>query len=66
MASETPRDISDILSSEPTVVLQAVSEAVQDAVQRHKRMGLPLAVWKDGAVVWVAPEELERVREDNQ
>ncbi len=63
MASETPRDISEILSSDPTVIMQALSEARQDAVQRHKQMGLPLAVWKDGAVVWVAPEELERARE---
>jgi hypothetical protein len=60
MATERARDISKILS-DPNVVLQAASEAAQDAIQRHKQMGLPLAVWKDGAVAWVAPEELERM-----
>jgi hypothetical protein len=62
MASETRRDISEILS-DPTVVVQAATEARQDAIQRHKQMGLPMAVWKDGAVAWVAPEELERAGE---
>jgi len=66
MASETPRDISEILSSDPTIVVQAVSEAVQDAIRRHKQMGLPMAVWRDGAVVWIPAEELERAREGGE
>ncbi len=65
MASETPRDISEILS-DPNIVVQALNEAIQDAVQRHKQMGLPMAIWRDGAVVWVAPEELERPKKDEQ
>ena len=63
MASESARDISEILL-DPTVVVQAAREAAQEAVQRHKQMGLPLAVWKDGAVVWVAPEDLEQAKEE--
>ncbi len=55
------RDISEILASDPNVVVDALREAVQDAIQRHKQMGLPMAVWRDGAVVWVAPEEMERM-----
>jgi hypothetical protein len=64
MAGETPRDISEILASDPTIVVEAISEAVQDTVRRHKQMGLPLAVGKDGNVAWVTPEELERGKED--
>ncbi len=63
--SEPTRDITEILS-DPNVVVQAVSEAAQAAVQRHKQMGLPLAVWKDGTVAWVAPEEVEQPEEDKQ
>jgi hypothetical protein len=63
MATEPTHDISEILS-DPAVVVQAASEAAQDAIQRHKQAGLPLAVWKDGDVVWVAPEELEQAKED--
>jgi hypothetical protein len=29
-------------------------------------MGLPVAVWKNDAVAWVAPEELERTDEDKK
>jgi len=56
MATEPTRDISEILS-DPTVVEQAVSEAVREAVRRHQQMGLPLAVWQDGKVAWIAAED---------
>jgi hypothetical protein len=59
MATEPPRDISEILS-DPNVVIEAAREALDDAIQRHKQMGLPMAVAKDGRPTWVAPEELER------
>jgi hypothetical protein len=58
MVDESPRDISEILS-DPTVLDEAAEEAAQDAIQRHKQMGLPLAVWRNGAVAWVTPEELQ-------
>jgi hypothetical protein len=58
MVDESPRDISEILS-DPTVLEQSAREAAQDAIQRHKQMGLPMAIWRDGHVAWVAPEELE-------
>ena len=56
MATEPTKDISKILA-DPTVVERAVSEGVREAVQRHKQMGLPLAVWKNGQVVWITAEE---------
>ena len=58
MATEQARDIAEILTHS-NVVVQAASEAAQEAIQRHKQMGLPLAAWKDGRVAWVAAEELE-------
>ena len=61
MANEPARDISEILA-DPNVAVNALNEAAQDAVQLHKQMGLPMAIWKDGAVVWVAAEELEERR----
>ena len=64
MASETPRDITEILS-DPNVVVEALREAVKDAIQRHKQMGLPMVVSKDGAVHWITPEEAEREMEDS-
>jgi hypothetical protein len=32
--------------------------AVIQAVQTHKRAGNPIAVWRDGKVVWLSPEEI--------
>lgn len=45
----------------PTVrlVSQALDEAVRDAVEIHKRSGLPMVDWQDGKVVLVPAEKVE-------
>jgi hypothetical protein len=37
----------------------AMKQAVRDARQRHKKLGNPVAEWRDGKVVWIAPEDIE-------
>ena len=32
----------------------ALKKAVRDVVQRHKKSGRPLAVWKDGKTVYIS------------
>jgi hypothetical protein len=39
-------------------IQEALRLAVQDACLLHKRAGLPIAVWRDDKVVWVAPEDI--------
>lgn len=39
-------------------ILTAMRAAVRDALLRHKRLGNPIAVWRDGRVVWLSPEEI--------
>jgi hypothetical protein len=39
-------------------ILQAMQEAVREALLRHKRLGNPVAVWRDGRVVWLQPDEI--------
>ncbi|MBI4493233.1 MAG: hypothetical protein HY690_10630 [Chloroflexi bacterium] len=39
-------------------ILKAMREAVREALLRHKRLGNPVAVWQDGRVVWLSPEEI--------
>jgi len=39
-------------------ILQAMTEAVREALLRHKRLGNPVAVWREGRVVWLEPEEI--------
>lgn len=38
--------------------LCAMREAVNKAVLNHKRAGNPIAIWQDGKVVIVPPEEI--------
>jgi hypothetical protein len=37
---------------------QALCEAVQEVVENHRRAGLPLAVWRDGRVVFLPPDQV--------
>lgn len=39
--------------------LQALRDAVGGVIQEHKRLGMPLIIWRDGKVVEISPEEAE-------
>ena len=39
-------------------VLRALRQAVRGALRRHKREGHRVAVWQDGRVVWIEPEDI--------
>jgi hypothetical protein len=62
MAIEPHRDIHQAFI-EGTPIDEALNQAVREAVQLHKRMGLPMAIWRDGKVVWITAEEAEREQE---
>lgn len=36
----------------------AVHRAVRETITRHKRAGNPIAVWREGKVLWLSPEEI--------
>jgi hypothetical protein len=36
----------------------ALRSAVRGALRDHKQAGNPIAVWRDGRVVWLPPEEI--------
>ena len=40
------------------LVEQALALAVREALLRHKQAGNPIAVGRDGQVVWIAPEDI--------
>ncbi len=40
-------------------ILQAMNEAVTEALRRHKARGESIVVWRDGKVVIVPPEEID-------
>ena len=37
---------------------RALQRAVRAALLDHKRAGNPIAVWRDGQVVWIPPDEI--------
>ena len=39
-------------------ILAALNSAVQEALARHKRAGQSVAIWRDGRVVVVPPDEI--------
>ncbi len=39
--------------------LQALRDAARKVVAEHKRLGIPLVIWRDGKVVEISPEEAE-------
>ena len=54
LSSLTPADRVDDLPK----IRQAMAEGVRDALRRHKQAKNPVATWRDGRVVWVAPEDI--------
>jgi hypothetical protein len=42
-----------------------VNRAVQNTLRVHKMLGYPVAVWRDGQVVWIPPEEIPINHETN-
>jgi len=41
-----------------------LDEAVAGVVESHRREGRKLAVWRDGKVAWISPDEAREVREE--
>jgi hypothetical protein len=58
MANYPPRDISRLFG-ERTPIDEAMSAAFREAALRHKQMGQPLVVWRDGKTVLIPPDEIE-------
>ncbi len=41
------------------LVVRAMRRGVAAALLRHKQLGNPIAVWRNGRVEWIPPEEIE-------
>jgi hypothetical protein len=42
-------------------ILEAMRQGVREALVRHKLAGNPVAVWRNGRVEWIRPEDLPGV-----
>jgi hypothetical protein len=61
MAGDSPNPPKDIsrLFREGAPIDEAMSAAVRESVLRHKQLGQPLVVWRDGKTVLIPPDEIE-------
>ncbi len=57
-SNETPTDPLQELFKDGKRLDYLAKEAVRDALRQHKRLGQSVAVWQDGKVVTVAPEDI--------
>lgn len=48
----------DAILADTARIEAALRVAVRRALRDHKRAGNPIAVWRDGRVVWLPPEEI--------
>lgn len=59
MNNETKLTLTDDLFTRQATEIGAIlRRAVDHALLMHKRLGNPIAVWKDGKVVIILPEEI--------
>jgi hypothetical protein len=62
MAKVTDRSVSYRTAEERMndvdAITAAMQEAVHEALLMHKKLGYPIATWRDGQVVWIEPEDI--------
>lgn len=61
MKKKAEKSIDEIFK-EGTLIDNALKEAVQEALVRHKQAGNPIVVWRDGKIVWLKSDEIPVVK----
>lgn len=55
--SEDLRTPAERIADVPRI-MRAMNQAVREALLRHKHAGNPVAVWRNGQVEWIQPEDI--------
>jgi hypothetical protein len=63
MSTDHNKDIAAIFR-DGVLIDRAIEAAAREAILRHKQLGQPVPVWRDGKTVFVSPEELEAEWQD--
>jgi hypothetical protein len=58
MSNDTPRQQPRSVFDDTREITRRFAVAVREALLDHKRAGNPVAIWRDGKVVIVPPEEI--------
>ncbi len=57
MSQYEPIDIRSIML-DGTAIQRALRQSWIKVLDRHKRLGNPIVVWRDGKVVWIPAEDI--------
>jgi hypothetical protein len=49
----------DRAAANPQLITRALAKGVREALERHKRLGQPIVVFRNGRTVWVEPDEID-------
>ena len=60
--NQTQDEISRIFN-DADVVTKAIQAGINAALLKHKQLGNPICVWREGKVVWIAPENINAKKE---
>ncbi len=60
MTTPTRKSMRSVLTDE-TTIQAAFLDAHREAIRQHRMANLPMVVWRDGAVVWIPPDQLPDV-----
>ena len=55
--SESPVAPDERIADLPRIIHE-MSQAVREALAWHRRLGNPVAIWRDGQVQWIRPEDI--------
>ena len=66
--SRQPKDIltNDYFAANAIEIGKVFQRAVNDALRMHKRLGNPIAAWRDGRVVIIPPEDINIPPDDSE
>ncbi len=48
----------DKLLADDALIETALTKGVRDALRRHRQAGFPVVEWRNGKIVWIAPEDI--------
>ena len=62
MNDQVKPDMESILTAQ-SAMDQAFRQAHREAIRQHRMANLPMVVWRDGAIVWIPPDQLPDIEE---
>lgn len=63
MHMDNIKDIGELLKQKG-LIAEAISRGTREAMKEYIRAGKSMVSWKDGGVVLIPPEELEKILEE--